>query len=165
MPSLYALSSWRMHLGFPGGSAVKNPPAKAGDGGLIPGLGKPPGEGNGNPLQYSCLVNPMDSPWGHKDLDTTEWLSSNTPHESPSSLVCILHYCYCSQVILLRCIRMLKLHSCFFQFSPGAFSTWRTALSVSTVVVLMLDILFVLIWDVSTSISFLSYTFLELKET
>ena len=109
--------------------------------------------------------NPMDSPWGHKDLDTTEWLSSNTPHESPSSLVCILHYCYCSQVILLRCIRMLKLHSCFFQFSPGAFSTWRTALSVSTVVVLMLDILFVLIWDVSTSISFLSYTFLELKET
>ena len=61
-----------MHLGFPGGSAVKNPPAKAGDGGLIPGLGKPPGEGNGNPLQYSCLGNPMDSPWGHKDLDTTE---------------------------------------------------------------------------------------------
>ena len=49
-----------MHLGFPGGSAVKNPPAKAGDGGLIPGLGKPPGEGNGNPLQYSCLGNPMD---------------------------------------------------------------------------------------------------------
>ena len=40
--------------GFPGGSVVKNPPANAGDSGLIPGLGRSPGEGNGNPLQYSC---------------------------------------------------------------------------------------------------------------
>ena len=39
---------------------VKNPPANAGDMGLIPGLGQSPGEGNGNPLQYSCLGNPMD---------------------------------------------------------------------------------------------------------
>ena len=47
--------------GFPGGSAVKNPPANAGEAGLIPGLGRSPGEGNGNhPLQYSCLKNPMD---------------------------------------------------------------------------------------------------------
>ena len=42
---------------------VKNPAANAGDTrdmGLIPGLGRSPGEGNGNPLQYSCLENPMD---------------------------------------------------------------------------------------------------------
>ena len=39
---------------------VKNQPAIAGDLGLIPGLGSSPGEGNGNPLQYSCLENPMD---------------------------------------------------------------------------------------------------------
>ena len=44
--------------GFPCGSAVKNPPANAGDVGSIPGLG--PGGGNGNPLQYFCLENPMD---------------------------------------------------------------------------------------------------------
>ena len=44
-----------------GGSVVKNPPAKAGDLGLIPGWGKYPGEGNGNPLQCSFLGNPMDS--------------------------------------------------------------------------------------------------------
>ena len=46
-----------------GGTVVKNPPANAGntrDSGLIPGLGRSPGEGNGNPLQYSCLENPMD---------------------------------------------------------------------------------------------------------
>ena len=42
------------------GSAVKNPPAKAGDTGLIPGLGRYPREENINPLQYSCLGNPMD---------------------------------------------------------------------------------------------------------
>ena len=39
----------------------KNPPANAGDAGSIPGLGRSPGEGNGNPLQYSCLGNPMDT--------------------------------------------------------------------------------------------------------
>ena len=47
-------------LGFPGGSEVKNPPAKAGDADLLPGLGRSPGEGSGNPFQYSCLENPMD---------------------------------------------------------------------------------------------------------
>ena len=47
-------------LGFPGGSLVKNLPANAGDAGSIPGLGRSPGEGNGNPLQYPCLENPMD---------------------------------------------------------------------------------------------------------
>ena len=50
--------------GFPGGSVVKNPFANAGDSGstsLIPGLGRSPGEGTGNPLQYSCLENSMDT--------------------------------------------------------------------------------------------------------
>ena len=45
---------------FPGGSAVKNPPANARDVGLISGSGRSPGVGKGNPLQYSCLGNPMD---------------------------------------------------------------------------------------------------------
>jgi len=49
-----------MILGFPYGSLIKNPPANAGDAGSIPGSGRCPGEGNGNPLQYSCLGNPMD---------------------------------------------------------------------------------------------------------
>ena len=52
--SLCVTDGW----GFPGGSAVKNPPANAGDMGLIPGLGRSHGEGNGNPLQYSCLRIP-----------------------------------------------------------------------------------------------------------
>ena len=53
----------RSQRGFPGGSVVKNLLANAGDtgdAGLIPGLGKSPEEGSGNPLQYSCLENPMD---------------------------------------------------------------------------------------------------------
>ena len=67
--------------GFPGGSVVKNPPANAGDAGdvgSIPGLGRSPGDGNGNPLQYSCLGNPVDrGEWQAtvhgvtKELDTT----------------------------------------------------------------------------------------------
>ena len=47
-------------MGFPDGSDGKESACNAGDPGLIPGLGRSPGEGNGNPLQYSCLENPMD---------------------------------------------------------------------------------------------------------
>ena len=47
-------------MGLPDGSGVSNLPAIAEDGGLIPGSGRSPGEGNGNPLQYSYLENPMD---------------------------------------------------------------------------------------------------------
>ena len=46
--------------GLPGGSDNKASVYNAGDPGLIPGLGRSPGEGNGSPLQYSCLENPMD---------------------------------------------------------------------------------------------------------
>ena len=48
------------YMGFPGGSASKEFACNAGDPGLIPRLGRCPGEGNGNPLQYSCLENTMD---------------------------------------------------------------------------------------------------------
>ena len=47
-------------VGFPGGSEVTVPASNAGDPGSIPGSGRSPGEGNGNPLQYSCLENSMD---------------------------------------------------------------------------------------------------------
>ena len=47
-------------MGFPGGSNGKESACIAGDPGSIPGSGRVPGEGNGNPLQYSCLENPMD---------------------------------------------------------------------------------------------------------
>ena len=47
--------------GFPDGLDSKSSACHAGDPGLIPGSGRSPGEGNGNPLQYSCLENPMDT--------------------------------------------------------------------------------------------------------
>ena len=64
-------------MGFPGGSAVQSMPItqemQAGDSGSIPGSGRSPGEGNGNPFHYSCKGNPTDrvawqsySPWGCK---------------------------------------------------------------------------------------------------
>ena len=54
--SLLLFGSWDFSVG----STVKNLPAIAKDAGLIPGLERSPGEGNGDPLQYSCLENPMD---------------------------------------------------------------------------------------------------------
>ena len=57
-------------LGFPDGSAGKEYACNVGDLGLIPGLIRSPGEGNGYPLQYSVLENPMYyiyGPWGHKE--------------------------------------------------------------------------------------------------
>ena len=76
-----------MKLGFVSGVAIKNPPVHAGDvgdAGLIPGSGRFPGEGNGNPLQSSCWKIPWTgelggcSPWGRRESDTTERLSSSS---------------------------------------------------------------------------------------
>ena len=68
-------------MGFPGDSEGKESACNEGDAGLIPGLGRSHGEGNGNPFQYSCLENPQGqrslagySPWGRKEWDITERL-------------------------------------------------------------------------------------------
>ena len=63
MNKVQSLLDDNVSVGFPGGLVVKNPPASAGDArdtGLIPGWGRSPGGGNGNPLQYSCLENATD---------------------------------------------------------------------------------------------------------
>ena len=69
---------WTGLSDFPDGSDGKASVYNAGDLGSIPVSGRFPGEGNGNPLQYPCLENPMDRgawcPWGCKELDTTERL-------------------------------------------------------------------------------------------
>ena len=59
-PNFFFTLLFHRHQGFPGGAEVKTSVYNAGDPGLIPGLGRSPGEGNGNPLQHSCLENPMD---------------------------------------------------------------------------------------------------------
>ena len=71
-------------MGFPGGSVVENLPANAGEEGLTAGLGRSPGEGNGNPLQQSRLGNPVErgawqpiNSWSRKELDTTQRLNNN----------------------------------------------------------------------------------------
>ena len=68
---------------------VKNPSADSGDrreAGSTPRSGRSPGEGNANPLQYSCLDNPMDrgySPWGHKESDTSDHTAHSTVEARP----------------------------------------------------------------------------------
>ena len=75
--------------------ATKSPPANAGDlrdAGSIPGLGRAPGAGNGSPLQYSGLENPVDrGAWrdtvlGHSGLDTTEVTEHSTQYDQSSRL-------------------------------------------------------------------------------
>ena len=70
-------------MGFPGGSDHEESTCSAGDLDSIPRLGRSPGGGHGNPLQYSFLENPHGqrslagySPWGHKELDTADGLST-----------------------------------------------------------------------------------------
>ena len=76
---------WATVLGFPGGSAGKESTCNVGDLGLIPGLGRSPGEGKGYQLQYSALRIPWNqysalrSPWGHKESNMTEGLSLSEP--------------------------------------------------------------------------------------
>ena len=72
-----------LFLGFPGGSDDKESTYNAGDLSSIPGLKRSPGGGHGNPLQHSCLENPLGqkslagySLWGHKEADTAERLST-----------------------------------------------------------------------------------------
>ena len=76
-------------MGFPDGSGVKNLPDNSGDTGLILGSGKSPGEGNGNPVQYSCLENPMDrGAWWPTVHGVTK--ESNTTKLQQHINICIL---------------------------------------------------------------------------
>ena len=83
---------------FPGDAVVKNPPANAGDTrnmGSIPGLGRSPGVGNGNPLQYSCVRNPMDrGAWwvtvhGVAESDMTEHTHTHTHTHTTQHKHCV----------------------------------------------------------------------------
>ena len=79
-------------MGFPGGSDGKESAFNVGDLGSVPGWGRSPGGGHSNPLQYSCLENPHGqkglvgcSPWGCRELDTTEQLSTRARTHTPPS--------------------------------------------------------------------------------
>ena len=100
-------------LGFPGGSDSKESICDAGDLGSIPGWGRSPGGGHGNPLQYSCLENPHGqrslagyNPWGHKESDTTEQQST----AQWLMMQVILSYNW----LLVVCISSLR--NCLFKF-------------------------------------------------
>ena len=99
-------------MGFPGGSEGKESVCNAGDLGSIPGSGRFPGEGYGNPLKYSCLGNPMDrgvwrAPWGCKESDRTERLTHTRT----------------TFIVQPRCSQSgSRIHSPFFHIFPLSFS-------------------------------------------
>ena len=124
------LTLWSpLNLGFPVGSVVKNLLADAGDVGLITGLERSPGGGNGKPLQYSCLENPwMEEPGGLHTVHgfvrnlTTEGLSMHAPPHfvhsltTPSFLPQLTHtlttqYYFPLQTKIADCLRVFTVRS------------------------------------------------------
>ena len=71
-------------MDFPGGTVVKNPPASPGDPGSIPASGRSPGEGNSNPLQYSCLKNWTEEPGGLQSMG-----QQRTGHDRVTEHACL----------------------------------------------------------------------------
>ena len=113
-------------LGFPGGSDSKEFICNVGDLGSIPGLGRFAGGGHGNPLQYSCLENPMDrslvgySPWGHKRVGQ-DWATKPTQHGE------LRKYHHCLTGILSPPQRnpiFVRSHS------PSPLTTWPLAMRI-----------------------------------
>ena len=107
------------HPGFPGGSEVKASACNVGDLGLIPGLGRSPGEGKGNPLQYSCLEDPMDG---------GAWWA--TVHRLPKSRTRLSNFTYLTQCkcCVSSCLHVANSSFAFWKFLaflfPNAFYTW-----------------------------------------
>ena len=106
------LTNSTVEQGFPAGSAVNSPPSNAGDTSSIPGSGRSSGEGNGNPLQFSCLENSTDSrawwatvrgvtksgTWLHNQTTTTLLLiesSSFCAHNLSTTHVLLNLHCLC----------------------------------------------------------------------
>ena len=112
-----------MHTqGFSGGSAIKNLPASAGELNYILGPGRSPGEGNGNPLQYSCLENPMDREawWATvhgvaKELDMTQQLNNS------NTCVCITDSLCCTEETLKSHYTSIKM---LFKIPKFQARTW-----------------------------------------
>ena len=103
-------------MGFLSGSVSKESAYNAGDLGLILGLGRSPGRGHGNPLQYPCLENPHGhrslagcGPWGHKESNLTEWLNTH----KYKRIIPILSFLIWQSFILLYWFSLLS----FFLFS------------------------------------------------
>ena len=126
---------------FPGSSVIKNQPTNTGDAGSISGSGRSPGEGNGNPLQCSCLENPMDrGAWwaavhGLKpELDTTEPLNSNACR-LPSFFSCVFPMII-PMSLWLVCTDSMRpfyrwetevLRSVFCSISYNSWETWESS--------------------------------------
>ena len=88
--------------GFPGDSVVKPPPANAGDAGLIPGSGRSPGGGNGNPLQCSCLEHPWTQEPGRLQNGTLQpQVPGAAKHSDTAEHACTYLLCEISSLMLL----------------------------------------------------------------
>ena len=115
-------------MGFPGGSVVENPPANAGDDrdmGLIPGSGRSPGGGDGNPLQSSCLQNPMDrGAWQatvHRVPGNRTRLKQHGMHAMSMYIYIHLTYIYASSIYQSRISCLSISYLCYLPMYPPTY--------------------------------------------
>ena len=127
-------------MGFPCSSDGKKSVCNAGEPGSVPRSERSPREGNGYPLQYSCLENSVDRPWGHEESDTTEWLMLSlwrqgviiwvSPSADSLSIFCRGQVWNKSPNMFQTClvIKLLDVHHCFGRkLRPRDVKGWRTA--------------------------------------
>ena len=141
------LNSICYRVGFPGGSEAKASACNAGDLGSIPGSGRSSGEGNGNPLQYSCLENPMDrGAWwatvhgvAKSQTRLSDFTSLHFKHSISDS--CSLPCCYYCYQYLLRGVSISTKYSGFIHHG---FKTSWLCLSINK-----LAIIFYVLWCIS----------------
>ena len=130
---------WVFLWGFPGGSVVKNLSANTGntgDVGVIPGSGRSPGEGNGSPLQYSCLENPMDrGAWCSAVHGVTESWTRLNIHACCLPYLVMLAFCY-GEVVFLY----LHLFTCLFTYLLFYLFVWLVLVAARGIFVMSLVI-------------------------
>ena len=109
--------------GFPDSSVGKESTCNAGDSSSIPGLGRFSGEGTGYPFQYSGLENAMDSPWGRKQSDTTEWLSL---------FIFWTFFLYLRNCPYFTFLPIVELKAYFFHFTVQQIQGWNLSCTSDT---------------------------------
>ena len=122
---------------FPGGSVVKNPPANAGDTDSIPGSGRSSGEGNGNPLQNSCLGNVMDRGAWHAAVHgitksqtrLSDWITTPPPYLTAGKTIALTIGIFVSKVMSLLFNTLSRTATAFLPRSNHLLISWLQSTS------------------------------------
>ena len=155
---------------FPGGSVVKNPPANAGDTDSIPGSGRSSGEGNGNPLQNSCLGNVMDRGAWHAAVHgitksqtrLSDWITTPPPYLTAGKTIALTIGIFVSKVMSLLFNTLSRTATAFLPRSNHLLISWLQSTS-RDFGVQEIKVCPCLLWSGGTGFMFLVFWMLSFK--